>query len=283
MEDYLKAIFTLAQEGRRATTQTLAERLSVAPASVTHMLKRLSEAGLVSYTPYRGVELTDTGRRVAAEIVRHHRLLELYLHQTLGFAWDEVHDEAERLEHFISEELEARIDAALGYPSHDPHGAPIPTLEGHLVDPGGAPLDLQAQGALLEVVQVPDDNPETLRQLADLGVLPGVTLAVLEARRNSVRVDLAGCELRLGKSLARQVLVRPSAKPPTLSADHLQPGQSSRVAEVRARGSRLSRLRELGVEQGQCLRRSATGFHLDARSVDLSREEARSVLVHPLP
>ena len=127
MEDYLKAIFTLGRQGNAVSTQALARRLQFSPASVTKMIKRLAEYKLVSYEKYQGVHLTESGRRVAVEILRHHRLLELYLTQALGFSWDEVHEEAERLEHFISEKLEAKICDFLGNPDFDPHGAPIPT------------------------------------------------------------------------------------------------------------------------------------------------------------
>lgn len=126
MEDYLKTIYRLQEQDKRVNTQAVADYLAVAPASVTHMVKRLAERGLLTHQRYRGVELTEAGRRVAEEMVRHHRLLELFLTQALGFAGDEVHAEAERLEHFISERLEERIDLVLGRPTQDPHGSPIP-------------------------------------------------------------------------------------------------------------------------------------------------------------
>ena len=126
MQDYLKEIHKLQLEGGRATTSAIAGRMGVRPPSVTAMLKRLTAAGLAEHKPYRGVELTHSGERVALEVIRHHRLLELYLAETLGVHVDDVHDEADRLEHVISEELEARIDRALGFPTHDPHGDPIP-------------------------------------------------------------------------------------------------------------------------------------------------------------
>src|SRR5919202_3739182 len=132
IEDYLKAIYTLGRTQAQVTTSLLADHLGFKPASVTGMLKTMSDMHLVSYTPYHGVELTPGGRRIALEIVRHHRLIELYLVEALGYSWDEVHDEAEALEHVISEKLEARIAARLGHPSFDPHGDPIPSLEGTL-------------------------------------------------------------------------------------------------------------------------------------------------------
>src|SRR5688572_20796192 len=129
MQDYLKEIHKLRMESRRATTSAIAERMGVRPPSVTAMLKRLSALGLAEHAPYRGVELTPAGERVALEVIRHHRLLEQYLTQALGLSLDEVHSEADRLEHALSETLEARIDQSLGFPTHDPHGDPIPDAD----------------------------------------------------------------------------------------------------------------------------------------------------------
>ena len=128
VQDYLKAIWKLENE-TRATTSALATELAVTPASSAAMVKKLAEMGLVEHERYRGIRLTPSGERAALEVIRHHRLLELYLMKALGLGWDQVHAEAERLEHYLSEELESRIDAALGYPTHDPHGDPIPTAE----------------------------------------------------------------------------------------------------------------------------------------------------------
>jgi len=129
LQDYLKEIYKLEEGGRRATTTAIARAMGVAPSSATAMLKKLAALELVEHTRYRGVTLTPAGERVALEVIRHHRLLELYLARTLGLHVDDVHDEAERLEHVLSEELEARIDSALGYPTHDPHGDPIPNAD----------------------------------------------------------------------------------------------------------------------------------------------------------
>jgi DtxR family Mn-dependent transcriptional regulator len=129
IQDYLKEIYKLAAGGERVSTSALAHRQGVSAASASAMVKKLAALGLVELVPYRGVSLTGDGERVALEVIRHHRLLELYLAQTLGIGVDDVHDEADRLEHVLSEELEARIDRALGYPTHDPHGDPIPDAE----------------------------------------------------------------------------------------------------------------------------------------------------------
>jgi len=180
MEDYLKTIYRLAEDGQPATTQAIAERLGVAAPSVTGMLKRLSEVKLISYERHRSVELTASGRKAALEIVRHHRLLERYLAEALGYSWDEVHDEAERLEHTISEEFEARIDAALGYPSVDPHGDPIPSAAGVVTSVSDDLLTSLASGSSGTVCRVSDSDAEKLRYLGSIGVYPEARVRVLE-------------------------------------------------------------------------------------------------------
>lgn len=172
MEDYLKSIFRLEERQQRVTTQALAERLDVAPASVTSMVKRLAERGLLTHERYRGVELTEAGRRVAQEMIRHHRLLELYLTQTLGFAQDQVHAEAERLEHFISEQFEDRIDQILGRPTCDPHGSPIPSR------PGQAPVGLEGELTSMELFQ-PGRVLQAPACLREIGLTPGARVTVL--------------------------------------------------------------------------------------------------------
>jgi DtxR family Mn-dependent transcriptional regulator len=179
VQDYLKAIFALEAEGKRVTTSALAARMGVSAPSVTAMTKRLAELGLVERAPYRGVVLTDAGRRSALEVLRHHRLLELYLVNRLGLSLDEVHAEAELLEHALSEELEAKIDAELGFPTHDPHGDPIPDADLRLDPaPGRTLIDL-APGEGASVARVPDGDPELLRYLAELGLVPGSDVDVV--------------------------------------------------------------------------------------------------------
>src|SRR5262245_56262919 len=173
VQDYLKAIYALEAEGTRVTTSALAARMGVSAPSVTAMTKRLAELGLVEREPHRGVALTDAGRRGALEVLRHHRLLERYLVDRLGLTLDEVHAEAELLEHALSEELEAKIDAELGFPTHDPHGDPIPDSELRLEHaPGRTLIDL-VPGEGGSVARVPDGDPELLRYLAELGLGPG--------------------------------------------------------------------------------------------------------------
>ena len=173
MQDYVKEIYKLRLEGKRATTSAIAERLGVRPPSVTAMVKRLSALGLAEHAPYRGVELTPAGERVALEIIRHHRLLELYLAQALGLSLDEVHSEADRLEHALSEELEARIDRSLGYPTHDPHGDPIPDAALRLDRKRLRTLASLEPGDEATIKRVPDGDDELLRYLAKLALVPG--------------------------------------------------------------------------------------------------------------
>jgi DtxR family Mn-dependent transcriptional regulator len=173
VQDYLKAIYGLESEGERVTTSALAARMGVSAPSATAMTKRLAELGLVERAPYRGVALTETGRTGALEVLRHHRLLERYLADRLGLSLDEVHAEAELLEHALSEELEAKIDAELGFPTHDPHGDPIPDAALRLEHGPGRTLTDLVPGERTEVSRVPDGDPELLRYLAGLGLVPG--------------------------------------------------------------------------------------------------------------
>jgi DtxR family Mn-dependent transcriptional regulator len=182
VEDYAKAIYAIAQrDDGPATTNALAERLGVTAASASGMCKRLGELGLVDHVPYKGVELTADGERVALEVIRHHRLLELYLAESLDVPWDRVHAEAEVLEHVLSEELEALIAAKLGNPTVDPHGDPIPTADLVMVEerPTSALADL-APGAHATFVRISDSDPEMLRYLAERGIAPGDDFEVID-------------------------------------------------------------------------------------------------------
>jgi DtxR family transcriptional regulator, Mn-dependent transcriptional regulator len=180
VEDYAKGIYSLQQRGGPVSTNALAERLGVSAASVSGMVKKLDGLGLVRHEPYKGVELTDEGERVALEVMRHHRLLELYLTESLGVPWDRVHDEAEVLEHVLSEELEELIAAKLGDPTHDPHGDPIPTRELKLVEEETVGLESLVIGQGGTFVRVSDSDPEMLRYLDARGIRPGDTFEVVD-------------------------------------------------------------------------------------------------------
>ena len=180
VEDYAKAIYALEQREGPVSTNSLAERLGVTAGSASGMLKRLDELGLVEHRPYRGVSLTENGRRVALEVMRHHRLLELYLVQSLGVPWDRVHQEAEVLEHVLSEELEELIASALGDPTHDPHGDPIPTRDLRIEEGDSESLQALEPGDRARFTRVSDSDPEMLRFLADRGIAPGDELEVID-------------------------------------------------------------------------------------------------------
>ncbi len=192
-EDYLKQIFLLAEDGGNVSTQSISERLGVRPASVTGMVQRLAQLGFVDHRRYRGVRLTDSGKRVALELLRHHRLLETYLVEKLNYNWGEVHEEAERLEHVISERFEERIAEVLGHPTQDPHGDPIPDAKLRMPELGHETrLSSSApeMGGTVSRVRVQD--PDRLSLLEELGLVPGVRVDVLEVSSQNIRVAVAG-------------------------------------------------------------------------------------------
>jgi DtxR family transcriptional regulator, Mn-dependent transcriptional regulator len=181
VEDYAKAIYALeSRSGDAVSTNALAERLDLTTGSVSTMLRRLAELDLIEHEPYRGVRLTDRGRRVALEVLRHHRLLERYLVEELGVPWDRVHQEAEVLEHVLSEDLEERIAAKLGHPTHDPHGDPIPSRDLVLEEADTRSLQELEPGDRGRFVRVSDSDPAMLRYLAERGIGPGDTLEVID-------------------------------------------------------------------------------------------------------
>ncbi|MEZ4701504.1 MAG: metal-dependent transcriptional regulator [Rhodothermales bacterium] len=179
VEDYLKTIYKLQQNGAASTTD-IARTLDVAAASVTNMVKRLAQMGLVEHQSYKGVTLTPAGSKIALEIIRHHRLLELYLKEVMGYGWEQLHDEAEHLEHHISEEFESKIEEMLGFPTHDPHGDPIPTRDGHVEAIEDAPLTLMPVGQPVVIRRVSDADPELLHYLEDLGLMPRAEIEIVE-------------------------------------------------------------------------------------------------------
>ena len=210
MEKYLKVIFGILEREKRATTSDIADRLKVAPASVTAMVKKLQHLKLVTYKPYYGVRLTKAGKRTALEIVRHHRLLELYLSEALGVPWDRVHEEAERLEHVLSEELEDRMAAVLGDPAFDPHGAPIPGRDGtiHRVDTRS--LSSVGLGEKVEVVEVTDGDPGLLRYLGGLEMFPGTVVRIIgvDPYHGPLKIRSKGREVVLGRRAAGKIRVK---------------------------------------------------------------------------
>ena len=213
VEDYLKAIYDLERDEHPASTNDIAERLAISPASVSGMMRRLAEQGLITHEPYRGVRLTKDGRRAALRTLRRHRILECYLTEVLGYPWDRVHDEAEQLEHAASEELIERMAEALGNPLHDPHGAPIPSREGVVEETPRRALTDVAVGERARVRQVMDDDGERLRYLAELGIRPGSIIRLLDRAPFDGPITLwvgdgsGGVTRAVGPALAAQAFV----------------------------------------------------------------------------
>ena len=210
VEDYLKTIYKL-QGSRTVSTTDIAKAMEVSSASVTNMIKRLDQMGLVMYQSYKGARLTESGCKIALEIIRHHRLLELYLKEIMGYSWEDMHNEAEHLEHHISEEFENRIDQMLGYPTHDPHGDPIPTRDGKVEATIDDQLSDAKAGASLVVKRVSDTDPELLHYLEDLGLLPGAKIKVLkkEPFDGPLSVQINEAPTTVGFVVAQQVFVVP--------------------------------------------------------------------------
>jgi DtxR family Mn-dependent transcriptional regulator len=211
MEDYLKAIFKLREQNNQGSVSTsaLADYMKVAPASVTNMCKKLADLNLLTYEPYQGVKFTASGEKLALEVVRHHRLLELYLAEALGVPWDQVHEEAEKLEHVISEDLEERMAAVLGDPQFDPHGAPIPSKNGEIIHTESGRLIDMELGDNLVVVEVDDDDPELLRHLGDKGLYPGTKIQLLAHApfEGPLTLEVEGERQDLSYQVAKTILV----------------------------------------------------------------------------
>jgi DtxR family transcriptional regulator, Mn-dependent transcriptional regulator len=209
VEDYIKNIYKLQNEREKVSTSSLADALSVSAASVTDMIKKLSDRSLIKYMPYRGVELTRSGRKMALRTLRRHRLWEMFLVEFLGYTWDEVHDEAEKLEHIMSEDLEARIDKALGFPKHDPHGHPIPSKEGEIIEddhPSLADLGVNSTGT---VIRVNDVSQSLLKHMASLGIQIQTQIKVLEIIDfdGSMHLQVENDDVFVSRQVARNIFV----------------------------------------------------------------------------
>ena len=213
VEDYLKAIYELERASETAETNAIARLLGIAPASVSGMVRRLVDQGLITHERYRGVKLTTLGRRAALKTLRRHRVIEAYLTSALGYSWDRVHDEAERLEHAASDELIDRMAAAIGEPETDPHGAPIPTREGTLHERSHVPLATLQPGDVARVERVSDRNADRLRYLAELGIVPGATVHVIarEPFGGPIALRVDDISRTIGEELAIQILVSPGS------------------------------------------------------------------------
>jgi DtxR family transcriptional regulator, Mn-dependent transcriptional regulator len=208
VEDYLKAIYQLSPEGRPASTSNIANLLALSPPSVTGMVKRLSEHGLLEHVPYRGVQLTEEGRRAALRMVRRHRLIEAYLVEFLGYSWDTVHEEAERLEHAVSDTMVERMAGALGHPSVDPHGDPIPSADGSIHESACTALADVPVGETVEIRRVHESLPERLRYIGSLGLKPGVQVRVVDRQPidDLVTIEVGADKQVIGRELAHALL-----------------------------------------------------------------------------
>ena len=213
IQDYLKAIYDLTRDGERASTNQIAEAMGVKPASVTGMIQKMTQSKppLLSYQKHQGVLLTPRGEKMALEVIRHHRLLETYLHDSLGFKWDAIHDEACRLEHVISEEFEERIDQVLGSPAFDPHGDPIPDRDLNMPPHATTSLDKLQPGQKATIQRVRDRDPELLRYLAEHNIIPGANVTLLEHspfdNNLSLQISRQDQPIVLGPSVAGQIFI----------------------------------------------------------------------------
>jgi DtxR family Mn-dependent transcriptional regulator len=209
IEDYIKVIYKLESQGQPASTSALARHLGIGDGSVTEMLKKLSEKKLIHYKPYQSVRLTEAGRKIALRTVRRHRLWEMFLVQFLGYSWDEIHEEAERLEHITSDELERRLDKALGYPKVDPHGDPIPNAKGELSPLRYRSLAEMKVGDQGTIVRVRDDSPEVLQYLTKVGLVLNKQVKVVKTIQfdGSVIIKLSTQEIPLSQALAESIFV----------------------------------------------------------------------------
>ncbi len=209
IEDYIKTIYRLEADAERATTQRIAQQLGVRMASVTGMIKHLAAEGYLRHKPYYGVKLTDKGRRIALTMIRRHRLIELFLHQTLGLEWDAVHDDAEILEHAVSDRLIERIHAFLGQPEFDPHGAPIPRVDGTYEPLRGTPLSECAVGQRGRIVHVSDSDPEFLRYVSSLGLKIGSTFRIVAKApfEGPLSLSVRRRKVVIGAEAGRRILV----------------------------------------------------------------------------
>ncbi|MFN8443403.1 MAG: metal-dependent transcriptional regulator [Caldilineaceae bacterium] len=208
-EDYVKAIYSLEARGVEVNNSALAAELNISPASTTNMVKKLDELGLVTYTPYQSITLTESGQKVALEVLRHHRLIELYLHERLNLPWEQIHEEAEKLEHVLSDALEDAMSAALGNPTIDPHGDPIPTKEGYIEPSVGISLTRAQPNHPYRLVRVLMQDAERLSYLGSLGLYPGSQVMLLKQSpfAGPLIIEVAGEHHALAHEMAEKLLV----------------------------------------------------------------------------
>ena len=213
VEDYLKSIYKLRESGA-VTTGRIAQAMGVSAASVTNMVKKLAARGFLTHRAYYGVELTEAGEKIALEIIRHHRLLETYLREIMGYDWDRMHEEAEHLEHHISEEFEDRLDEMLGYPKRDPHGHPIPARDGSMDQRNGSPLSVFDVGSFVRILRVPDDDTDLLRRLEEAELLPGAAGRIDPATEDGhVALCGTGASVQIERGMAARIFAEAVTDP----------------------------------------------------------------------
>ena len=209
VEDYLATIYRVTSENQKSTTTIIADKMQVSRGTVTSMFKKLAKSELITHVLYKGVSLTPTGEKIALEIIRHHRLIELYLQNSMGVPWDKVHEEADKLEHILSEEIEDRIDELLNNPTNDPHGAPIPTKDGHVSNDIFRRLSQAKKGEKLIIKRVDEEDSEKLVYLADKGLYPNTALKVtnVEPFNGPITIEIDNSEIIVGNKIADSVFV----------------------------------------------------------------------------
>ena len=209
VEDYLAMIYRVASEDQKSTTTIIADKMRVSRSTVTSMFKKLAESKLITHVLYRGVSLTPTGEKIALEIIRHHRLIELYLQNTMGVPWEKVHDEADKLEHILSEEIEDKIDKLLNNPTNDPHGAPIPTKDGYVSNDSFRRLSQAKKGENLVIKRVEEEDSKKLVYLANKGLYPNTELKVtnVEPFSGPITIEIDNSEIIIGNLIADSVFV----------------------------------------------------------------------------
>ena len=209
VEDYLATIYRVTSENQKSTTTIIADKMRVSRGTVTSMFKKLAKSELITHVLYKGVSLTATGEKIALEIIRHHRLIELYLQNSMGIPWDKVHEEADKLEHILSEEIEDRIDELLNNPTNDPHGAPIPTKDGHVSNDIFRRLSQAKKGEELVIKRVDEEDSKKLVYLADKGLFPNTALKVtnVEPFNGPITIEIGNSEIIVGNKIADSVFV----------------------------------------------------------------------------
>lgn len=289
IEDYLKVIYKLSKTGQ-VTTSRIANALGVTPASVTTMLKKLSKLNLIKYTPYKSITLTKTGKKMALEVLRHHRLLELYLSQSLGMPLSKVHTEADRLEHFISEEFEDKISELLGRPIKDPHGAPIPTKDGRVLESSLSRLSDTEEGDTVVIKRVPDEDGEMLEYLTDRGVLPETLVEIqkIEPFEGPLTLKIGDDIQQISHKLGRHihVLILPRNYKKIVPMNEMKVGEKGIVVDILSPEEILRRLLDLGVTIGteiKLVRRAPLGspleFEVMGTTLSIRNDDAKTIKV----